>query len=1030
MSGSAIPSFPSTGGMQVLPSGNAAPPPFPAEQSGAGPAPPPFPSSGGMQVSQSAAQSDAPAPGISGPSGTNTIGRNLATGFAQGAAGLVDIPVEVAKGIIAPGPPKVGQPIAMLGRGAMRLATQQDADDWRPTPGDKAWSAASQALQPVARAIAGSKAFQYANVTPKTPADYIEQGIGSMAPWAIQAAAAPETEAGSAPGVIDRMAAAAKLLGVGATSGAGQYAGQAIGNAIAPGKGGQIGADIGSLAGGFGAVGAGAGAAKLVDALSDVAPITPGMKLAQAKRTIQAMAPDLGQARTTIQSRLQPGAEIATSNGPVPLGQNGEILRGAAPTAAQLAGSPSLARIEEGLKAAGNGVDLQKVTDTQSAKAAAAVGALGPEEGAPSSLGGYFRQAQQNQDMAFANQEAATTQARDTAVQAQPGLGGATSPYQVGQDLQGSIGAADQAKKIATDSLYGALRDKNPVMNMAPLAGTARDIWGEAGARQAGDVSAQENSLLGRAAALGENNNTTWSQVEQLRQEVGDAIDGSLGQYGRPTNSTRRLQMLKSGIDDASQSAIDKLPQQNEDWGNVLSQQANLWTQAESDSERQSALQYGQGPGNPGSGSPGGVVAQGQAGQLPAISGAMGAEQRALSDTTGNSRAQAPGVQPLDQETADLARAARASHAARMATFQNPMLGPLIKKSYGQFDLAPESVVQQAVPSGPRGAAIARAVNAASQNDPDILDHYQTAVGLSLRRAAMKDGVVNRKALDTWTRGHQALLGEMPDVAARIAAVDRAQQFVDEAHANRAEAAATFKEKAIDSLLNGGDPSVAMASLLSGDVNSANLFMRMASREPGGEAAAKKAMADHLAEKLLKPAPGGEQDSANIRSIRSLISNPAKLQNLRVVLGDQAPAMLRKVLQQYDIFNTGAMSKLSEDGSRTTPLSKVAQQIGAPKTILGKIIQEALEPVADTVAVGMAHPMAAIPAYLASSGLKGWISGSRGKAADILGRIMADPKLFLEATKPVAPGARAVRFTRDFVGTLQSSMARVEGSSQ
>ncbi|MCB8880137.1 hypothetical protein ACELLULO517_07810 [Acidisoma cellulosilytica] len=882
---------------------------------------------------------------------------------------------------------------------------------------------------------------------PQTLGEKMAYGAGAMLPFAASQFI-PGADAASEATALSKLYSAARgagaLAGSGAASGAGGFEGQRLGQMVGGDMGGEIGGTIGSLVGGILPLAGGYSAAKAADAIGDFVPLTTGAKMKGASRVLANADPDLTAARANVSARTAPGATIQAGGRSVPLGPNGEIVDGATPTAVQMAGSTPLARVAEGLKARGYGDSLVEAEQNQEAARANAVRGLAPDNADTSSLGAFFRQAQGDQDALYQRQLAGENQTRDAALATQPGAAGEIQPYQAGQQLQGALSAGDQARKRATDTLFNALRQKNPVIDVTPLKQSASDIESGISSLRAGDVSSAERELYKRAQALGSAPNTTWGQVQQLRSEVGNAITDSTVQYGAASPATLRLSRLKSGIDDATASAVDRLPSQDPAWAALQSQvvgtipsQASVdearmglermaaTGRASENSTRTATGADGSPSGSPGSGGlpqeGGERSGVGTAGARPG--GYGGAEPDALN---------AQGA--WDSSDAATYSDALAQHAARKRLYSNPQIGHILAKAPGgNLALAPESVVKEAVPTGPSGGVMARSIAATAQDDPNIMNYYQSIVGLGLRNSVVRDGQVNRSLLAAWTRNHQALLSELPETARRLTSIDSAQQFVDEAAKSAAVASDVFKTKAISSLMGGDDPSVSMQHLLNGTTADAAKFLNYIRRDPAAHAGAQKAMADNLANSLLSPKAAGSagDEGVQISRVRGLLREPSKLAIIRSIIGPQAPQTLRRILDDYDLYNTPAMSRLGAAGSRTTPLAHAANNIGQPTTTLGRMMQELSRPVVNTVLAAATHPAAAVPTFLASTAGQAIISKSREAVAQIVAHALVDPKLFMKLTAPVPREAGAeARFVKQLRSMLAAAALQTSPSSQ
>jgi len=863
-------------------------------------------------------------------------------------------------------------------------------------------------------------------------------GIGEMVPYAL-------TGAGEIGGIAD----AAKAVGSLAAMGAGSGAGQQIGQDIAPDGYKGVGAFVGSLLGGVGVAGLGAGVGKAADAISDIAPTGRAMQGRQALLTLQNMVPDLAGVRQTVADRLS-GTPIPTAEGPIPLGPNGEIIPGSRPSVAQLSGNVPAAQLEEALKAIGAGSALDEANQA-SANARSAVLRNSAPEGTPSSMGEYLQEARADQDRVYAQRADAETKNAQKAVETQPGLAGEVEPFQAGMEFQNALNAPDVQRKTAVTALYNQFRERNPVMDLSPLQDTVEGIQKDIAAEGAGDVDAKEQSFLSRASNLASDPNATWRKMDALRKEVGAYIENASGKFGQPTYNSARMTALKSGIDNAEQTAADRLPAQDPEWGGILNNantaysgldpikvKASLEAMAEK-GKNDERLPVANIHEESGLSAPldGGIQNSGGAGEDVGSNGGRGAPDGPDSFAQRN-----PGVAPDSHNAvsrwtnADSQKLteARSAHGERMDLYRNDQIGPLLAKAPGgKFDLAGDELLPRVVPSGPAGAAMARAIRKAAPDSPHILPSYQTAIGLDMRRAAMRNGQIDRGALARWARNKAPLLAEMPDIAARVSHIDQAQQFAEEALENRVRSAKTYNEGAIGQILNGHDPAVVMRGLLSGKPSDATLFRKIISRNPEALAGAQKAGWDYLASQFLSPRNGGEtgEEALNITGLKALLRDPTKLQNLRTLLGDQAPQILRRVVQEFDFYNTGSLSKLSQNGSRTVPLSEAVKRLQEPKTLLGRIFKSFTNPTMDALGAHAAGagPIGMAGAYVGSNMVKGYLERSRASANELLSRSMADPRLFLQLTKNIPIGASAAsKFWRHFMSVFANSIMQTQGS--
>jgi hypothetical protein len=963
--------------------------------------------------------------------------RNIGAGMvnaAEGVNSLVNAPFAAANNAEN----NIGYKIQQSG-GRFSPATVVPVNPGKTAPPETGILAGPQALQTLSGKIqkaAAPLAKYAANTATTTPLDYAGQGIGQMLPYALT-------------GDLGGIGKAAKTVGAMAAMGAGSGLGQEAGQAIAPDGYKGVGAFVGSLLGGLGGAAGMAGMGKVADAVSDIIPAGGALQKRQALLTLNNMVPNLPAVRQAVADRLT-SQSLPTAEGNIPLGPNGEIIPGSRPSVAQLSGNTPAAQLEEALKATGSGAALEDANATSAAARAAVLRNNAPE-GSPGSMGEYLQEARANQDKTYAEQVNKTAQMAQGEVEKQPGLAGEVEPYQAGAELQGSLSAPDLQRKEAVAALYQQFRDRNPVMDLSPLKGTVGNIQKNIEAEGAGDVDAKEQSFLSRASELAADPNATWRKMDALRKEVGSYIENASGKFGQPTYNSARMMDLKNGIDAAEQSASDRLPAQSPEWNNVFQNVKQAYS-ADDVGKVKSSLEAmsqraktnerlpngeiyaddGRSPGiRPGQSGPAGEKqAVGPDGADGNPTGTISVAQR---NTGVAEEPPVPNWTKLD--SVNLAEA-RAAHGTRMGLYRNPQIGPLLAKiPGGKFDLTGDALLPRVVPSGPAGGAMARAIKATAEDSPEILPRYQTAIGLDMRRAAMKNGQIDRGALAAWAKAKAPLLSEMPDIASRVSDIDRAQQYAEEAVENRVQSAKTYNEGAFSQILNGHDPNVVMRGLLSGKPTDAKVFMQVMGRHPEALAGAQKAGWDYLASQFLSPRNGGEtgEEALNISGLRAMLRDPTKLQNMRTLLGEDAPKTLHRVVQEFDLYNTGSISKLSANGARSTPLAETVKRLQAPKTLLGRMFKGSANPVVDTLAAHAAGagPIGMGAAYLGSNVAKGYLERSRVAANELLSRAMADPKLFMQLTKSIPQTGEATgKFWRHFMSVFASSAMRTQGQTK
>lgn len=96
----------------------------------------------------------------------------------------------------------------------------------------------------------------------------------------------------------------------------------------------------------------------------------------------------------------------------------------------------------------------------------------------------------------------------------------------------------------------------------------------------------------------------------------------------------------------------------------------------------------------------------------------------------------------------------------------------LARDTTGAYKTPDERVVQEYFQPG--GVSTARQFKSVFGSDPAALGAMEAVALDSLRRAAVRDGVIDQRALDRWLRDHQSVLREFPDLAGRVTDIRQA----------------------------------------------------------------------------------------------------------------------------------------------------------------------------------------------------------------------------------------------------------------
>ena len=770
--------------------------------------------------------------------------------------------------------------------------------------------------------------------------DYVGQGVGAMLPMALTGG-----EAG-VPALAARLAGNAA---VGTSSGTGAY----IGSKFTPDNP-QAGAFWGSLVGGLTPAGLGAAAAKLElpNALAESVPMTKGMQERYAANKITQFSPDAAE-------------EI--KNAPPQ-----QVLPGSSRSAAQASQSPHLARLESALQENGYGQSLQAQQLAQGTARAKAITGLAPQDAEAAHLtGGVQDQFARDTQNAESIQNVAE-QSREAAINTPLGKGNFTSvanapdAQQAGAAFRTPMSAGDKEAQARTQRLYKGLDDRNPVLNMSPLADASQQINAKIAAAGLQNVSPTEATMYQRAQTMAKQPGVPWQMVNGFRTELNQAINGEVDQFGRALPSQKRLMALKSATDDAINSASYREIEQNPDaFGSQLAADAQAWKAARTSNAQQTAVNTGR-PDDFAQGNAGIRADAGGTSGAGAALGATGADAGRFPGAAGvNGVAEGRASGSLNpawtQDDADQYRAALKSHAQRMGLYWNKYMGKILATDPGgDFRIPDEAVVKHIMPGGVNSRKAALLVKAIAKERPEVLDGYGQAVALNLRQAAVKDGMnVDPKALKKWQENNAGMLSVFPDMAARVKDIQGAQAMVDMAAQAKRDALDKYQHKAIQSVLSGDDPKVAMQTVLRGSPQQARDFMNTV-KDPDAKAGAQKAMVEHLTDLMTRPTVG-ENAEANVRSLDAVLRDPRKIQIISNVLGPQSVPILQNVARDWRETNTASIRRNPTFGSPTAHNLTARQELEEPRTWAGRIAKD-ITPTEAAITAGIGEPHSGVMA--------------------------------------------------------------------
>jgi hypothetical protein len=461
-------------------------------------------------------------------------------------------------------------PMANLGAGinegiANTVGAPVDAMTWALNQGAHGINAlAGTALPDIANPVGGSESLKslmgVAGADPRQVqgGDDFErvmrgggQGIGSMM---MPYGAGRALIANGANGVLG---AVGRAFGgaAPAEAGVGTLAAGAAGNAAIGGVGGALGAEgqalmppdspyaplvdlAGNLVGG-GATAATMGLAK--------AGINYGVD--QARNLIQPMR-RAGQ-EEIVGDRLRnaatdPAALVAQT-------QPADLVAGSAPTLYQLTGDSGIGQLERQQRTENPQPFLDRAADQNASRVDALTG-LAPEQANPNAVRDLFQQHLSALDQSG---DAAVVNARTTAQQAFNAAGGQAPREDYGAAMRDQLEAAKAGAKAQERQLWSAIDpDGSLKINGAPVTDAAKQIIADI-PETARPMEGEEAKVFQAAQFLG--TASPFNNLSALRSRLLDAIRNER-QNGQ-TPALRRMQMLRSSIDDTMSGAVDNVAQ-------------------------------------------------------------------------------------------------------------------------------------------------------------------------------------------------------------------------------------------------------------------------------------------------------------------------------------------------------------------------------------------------------------------------------------------------------------------------------------
>lgn len=171
------------------------------------------------------------------------------------------------------------------------------------------------------------------------------------------------------------------------------------------------------------------------------------------------------------------------------------------------------------------------------------------------------------------------------------------------------------------------------------------------------------------------------------------------------------------------------------------------------------------------------------------------------------------------------------------------------------YNVADETVASNLWAPGAKGATNIQQVLKAAGNAPEAREAIEGAALLSIRRSAMKEGVIDPAKLEQWRAKHADALRAVPELDKRLASAKKASEAMTEIGQRRKDAMTQVEKSAIGKLLkvdSDADVTAAVGSLL-GSKNSVRAMRELvgtARNNPDALAGLRRAVVEHMQSRL------------------------------------------------------------------------------------------------------------------------------------------------------------------------------------
>lgn len=350
-------------------------------------------------------------------------------------------------------------------------------------------------------------------------------------------------------------------------------------------------------------------------------------------------------------------------------------------------------------------------------------------------------------------------------------------------------------------------------------------------------------------------------------------------------------------------------------------------------------------------------------------------------------------------EVADQYAAARKGWADVINTYERGPVGKMMKpgEQFGSYKMTGSNVLDHIIET-PENL---RAFVAAADGNTDVLNTLKDGIAFSLRKDAVKDGLLSPSRYDKWVADHEYVFRQFPDLAERFGSVRAAQDTMDAAIANQKTALEQFQTASVKKFLADKDPYTALDQAMQ-TPQAFRSLVDTVKQDPNALAGLKRLAVELIMRKGGVTAENGVLSGAKEAGSTEI---PQMAANAMQKFYINKRSMLADLLDEDQLTNIDAVIKDFQQAARSV---KIPDSSGSPQDMRGltRSLLPFLQNIAGGMGAGAASGVIIDPIIGTALGAAGGIIKSlyQGRVDRAAADFMLDPRKFAEwAPKTSAP---------------------------